>query len=106
MGAYGLVRIKWNYYPTPILYFLLGAIQIIYAASTSSGQKNLKKRIAYSSVSHMEQVMIEYVLFILTKWRNGYPNAKNIHDVQYLSLASLALPGMSGFFAELVVFLE
>uniref|UniRef100_A0A6N2MWA3 NADH:quinone oxidoreductase/Mrp antiporter transmembrane domain-containing protein n=1 Tax=Salix viminalis TaxID=40686 RepID=A0A6N2MWA3_SALVM len=38
---------------TPILYFLLGAIQIIYAASTSSGQKNLKKRIAYSSVSHM-----------------------------------------------------
>ncbi|KAL8128585.1 LOW QUALITY PROTEIN: hypothetical protein V2J09_017740 [Rumex salicifolius] len=32
---------------------IAGTVQIIYAASTSSGQRNLKKRIAYSSISHM-----------------------------------------------------
>jgi len=37
-----------------ILFFIfLFYIQIIYAASTSLGQRNVKKRIAYSSVSHM-----------------------------------------------------
>ena len=33
-------------------------IQIIYAASTSPGQRNLKQRIAYSSVSHMGFILI------------------------------------------------
>uniref|UniRef100_A0A6N2NDV2 Uncharacterized protein n=1 Tax=Salix viminalis TaxID=40686 RepID=A0A6N2NDV2_SALVM len=41
--------------------------------------------------------MIEYVLFILTKWRNGYPNAKNIHDVQYLIISFSCITGMSAF---------
>ncbi|GFP81660.1 NAD(P)H-quinone oxidoreductase chain 4 chloroplastic [Phtheirospermum japonicum] len=37
---------------------IIGATQIIYAASTSLGQRNLKKRIAYSSVSHMGFIII------------------------------------------------
>ncbi|RYQ83760.1 hypothetical protein Ahy_B10g102582 [Arachis hypogaea] len=37
---------------------LLGSIQIIYAALTSLGQHNLKKRIAYSSVSHMGFIIL------------------------------------------------
>nr|VDD65393.1 unnamed protein product [Brassica oleracea] len=53
----------WNYYLTLILCFpllmLVGTIQINnYAASTSPGQRNLKKRIAYSSVSHMGFIII------------------------------------------------
>uniref|UniRef100_A0A6N2MX77 Uncharacterized protein n=1 Tax=Salix viminalis TaxID=40686 RepID=A0A6N2MX77_SALVM len=31
---------------------------------------------------------------------NGYPNAKNIHDVQYLIISFSCITGMSGFFAE------
>lgn len=31
-----------------------------------------------------ELVMIDYVFFISTKWRNSYPNAKNIYDFHYL----------------------
>ncbi|CAN1866480.1 NAD(P)H-quinone oxidoreductase chain 4, chloroplastic, partial [Linum perenne] len=63
MGAYGLIRINMEFLPhahsifSPFL-IMVGAIQIIYAASTSSGQRNLKKRVAYSSVSHMGFLII------------------------------------------------
>ncbi|KAE9610900.1 putative oxidoreductase [Lupinus albus] len=55
MGAYGLVRINMELLPRAHSIFspwlmIIGSIQIIYAASTSLGQRNLKKRIAYSSV--------------------------------------------------------
>ncbi|KAL0532595.1 hypothetical protein IC582_031230 [Cucumis melo] len=48
MGAYGLVRINMELLPHAHSIFspwliILGIIQIIYAASTSSGQRNLKK---------------------------------------------------------------
>ncbi|CAN0930778.1 NAD(P)H-quinone oxidoreductase chain 4, chloroplastic, partial [Linum grandiflorum] len=63
MGAYGLIRINMEFLPrahsifSPLL-IMVGSIQIIYAASTSPGQRNLKKRIAYSSVSHMGFLII------------------------------------------------
>nr|WMV00888.1 NADH-plastoquinone oxidoreductase subunit 4 [Terniopsis yongtaiensis]WMV01196.1 NADH-plastoquinone oxidoreductase subunit 4 [Terniopsis yongtaiensis]WMV01273.1 NADH-plastoquinone oxidoreductase subunit 4 [Terniopsis yongtaiensis] len=63
MGAYGLVRINMELLPHAHSLFspwlvVIGAIQIIYAALTSSGQRNLKKRIAYSSISHMGFILI------------------------------------------------
>ncbi|KAK7240001.1 hypothetical protein RIF29_43212 [Crotalaria pallida] len=63
MGAYGLIRINMELLPRAHSIFspwlmILGSIQIIYAASTSLGQRNIKKRIAYSSVSHMGFIMI------------------------------------------------
>ncbi|KAF3449755.1 hypothetical protein FNV43_RR05833 [Rhamnella rubrinervis] len=63
MGAYGLVRINMELFPHAHSIFspwliIVGTIQIIYAASTSPGQRNLKKRIAYSSVSHMGFIII------------------------------------------------
>ncbi|KAL3648383.1 hypothetical protein CASFOL_007807 [Castilleja foliolosa] len=63
MGAYGLVRINMELFPHAHSIFspwliIIGATQIIYAASTSLGQRNLKKRIAYSSVSHMGFIII------------------------------------------------
>ncbi|KAL7245515.1 hypothetical protein ACSBR2_000783 [Camellia fascicularis] len=63
MGAYVLVRINMELLPhvhsifSPWL-MIVGTMQIIYAASTSPGQRNLKKRIAYSSVSHMGFIII------------------------------------------------
>nr|YP_010484118.1 NADH dehydrogenase subunit D [Piper hainanense]UVV36228.1 NADH dehydrogenase subunit D [Piper hainanense] len=146
MGAYGLIRINMELLPHAHSIFspwliLVGAIQIIYAASTSLGQRNLKRRIAYSSISHMGFTIIGIgsitdtglngallqiishgfigaALFFLAgtsydRIRLVYldemggiaiPMPKIFTMFSSFSMASLALPGMSGFVAELVIF--
>nr|YP_010210625.1 NADH-plastoquinone oxidoreductase subunit 4 [Paraboea sinensis]UBD08509.1 NADH-plastoquinone oxidoreductase subunit 4 [Paraboea sinensis] len=146
MGAYGLVRINMELFPHAHSIFspwlmIVGAMQIIYAASTSTGQRNLKKRIAYSSVSHMGFIIIGIgsitdmglngaflqiishgfigaALFFLAgttydRIRLVYldemggiaiPMPKIFTMFSSFAMASLALPGMSGFVAELIVF--
>nr|YP_010997819.1 NADH dehydrogenase subunit D [Oxandra martiana]WPF64462.1 NADH dehydrogenase subunit D [Oxandra martiana] len=146
MGAYGLIRINMELLPHAHSIFspwliIVGTIQIIYAASTSPGQRNLKKRIAYSSVSHMGFTIIGIgsitdmglngailqiishgfigaALFFLAgttydRIRLVYldemggiaiPMPKIFTMFSSFSMASLALPGMSGFVAESVVF--
>nr|AWI71184.1 NADH dehydrogenase subunit 4 [Secondatia densiflora] len=146
MGAYGLARINIellshaHYLFSPWL-VIVGAIQIIYAASTSLGQRNLKKRIAYSSVSHMGFLIIGIgsltdtglngallqiishgfigaALFFLAG--TAYDRTRLLYLDEMggiaitmpkiftmfssFAMASLALPGMSGFVAELIVF--
>nr|YP_010118412.1 NADH-plastoquinone oxidoreductase subunit 4 [Pilea plataniflora]QQY86029.1 NADH-plastoquinone oxidoreductase subunit 4 [Pilea plataniflora] len=145
MGAYGLVRINMELLPrahsvfSPCL-LIVGTIQIIYAASTSPDQRNLKKRIAYSSVSHMGFIilglgsisdtgingsilqiishgLIGAALFFLAG--TSYDRIRFVYldemggmaitipkiftTFSILSMASLALPGMSGFVAEFIV---
>nr|WOC92154.1 NADH-plastoquinone oxidoreductase subunit 4 [Utricularia subulata] len=146
MGAYGLVRVNMQLFPHAHYIFspwllIVGAIQIIYAALTSLGQTNLKKRIAYSSVSHMGFIVIGIgsitdmglngvllqiishgfigaALFFLAgitydRIRLVYLDEmggiailmpKLFTMFSSFSMASLALPGLSGFFAELLVF--
>nr|QHN54071.1 NADH dehydrogenase subunit 4 [Aglaonema costatum] len=146
MGAYGLIRINMEFLSHAHSIFspwlvIVGTIQIIYAASTSLGQRNLKKRIAYSSVSHMGFTIIGIgsitntglngailqllshgfigaALFFLggtscDRIRLVYldemggisiPMPKIFTMFSSFSMASLALPGMSGFVAESVVF--
>nr|YP_010550339.1 NADH-plastoquinone oxidoreductase subunit 4 [Sonerila cantonensis]UTM92400.1 NADH-plastoquinone oxidoreductase subunit 4 [Sonerila cantonensis] len=146
MGAYGLVRINMQLFPHAHSIFspwliIVGAIQIIYAALTSPGQRNLKKRIAYSSVSHMGFIIIGIGAItdtglngaLLQMISHGFIGAalfflagmtydrirlvyldnmggmaiflpKIFTLFSILSMASLALPGMSGFVAELIVF--
>nr|QBE88740.1 NADH-plastoquinone oxidoreductase subunit 4 [Hypertelis spergulacea] len=146
MGAYGLVRINMEFFPHAHSRFspwflIIGTMQIIYAALTSLGQKNLKKRIAYSSVSHMAFIIlgifslidtglhgtilqiishgfIGAALFFLggtsyDRVRLVYldemggiaiPMPKLFTLFSSFSLASLALPGMSAFIAEFLVF--
>nr|YP_010156170.1 NADH-plastoquinone oxidoreductase subunit 4 [Pilea cavaleriei]QQY85772.1 NADH-plastoquinone oxidoreductase subunit 4 [Pilea cavaleriei] len=146
MGAYGLVRINMELLPrahsvfSPCL-LIVGTIQIIYAASTSPAQRNLKKRIAYSSVSHMGFIIIGLgsisdtglngsILQIISHGLIGaalfflagtsYDRIRFVYldemggmaitipkiftTFSILAMASLALPGMSGFVAELIVF--
>nr|YP_009092044.1 NADH-plastoquinone oxidoreductase subunit 4' [Spirodela polyrhiza]AEK94391.2 NADH-plastoquinone oxidoreductase subunit 4 [Spirodela polyrhiza] len=147
MGAYGLIRINMEFLSHAHSLFspwlvIVGTIQIIYAALTSLGQRNLKKRIAYSSVSHMGFIIIGIgsltntglngailqllshgfigaALFFLggtscDRIRLVYldemggiaiPMPKIFTMFSSFSMASLALPGMSGFVAELIVFL-
>nr|UDD74147.1 NADH-plastoquinone oxidoreductase subunit 4 [Discaria chacaye] len=146
MGAYGVVRINMQLLPHAHSIFspwliIVGTIQIIYAASTSTGQRNLKKRIAYSSVSHMGFIIIGIgsisdtglngaVLQIISHGFIGaalfflagtsYDRIRLVYleemggmaiaipkiftNFSILSMASLALPGMSGFVAEFIVF--
>ncbi|WP_218081902.1 NAD(P)H-quinone oxidoreductase subunit 4 [Anthocerotibacter panamensis] len=147
MGGYALIRMNVGFFPDATRYFApvligLGIINIIYAALTSFAQPNLKRKIAYSSISHMGFVligigslteigmngaMLQMVshgligasLFFLVgatydrthtlilKQMGGIaekmPRIFTMFTV--CSFASLALPGMSGFVAELMVFI-
>ncbi|MBD3169127.1 MAG: NADH-quinone oxidoreductase subunit M [candidate division Zixibacteria bacterium] len=63
MGTYGLMRISYPMFPEAGVYYatpvaLLGMIAIIYGAFVSMAQKDLKKLVAYSSVSHMGYCML------------------------------------------------
>eukprot|EP00897_Mesotaenium_endlicherianum_P001214 jgi/Mesen1/111/ME1122523C07622 len=144
MGGYGLIRLNMELLSHAHSLFapwlvILGAAQIVYAALTSLAQRNLKRRIAYSSVSHMGFVMVGIgslsdlglsgamlqmishgligaALFFLAgtsydrtrtlileemgSWALQMP--KMFAMLSVASMASLALPGMSGFVAELM----
>ena len=63
VGGYGLIRIAYPIFPDGGVYFawmvgLLGVISIIYGAFNAMAMKDLKKLIAYSSVSHMGFVLL------------------------------------------------
>ena len=58
MGTYGMMRISFPIFPDATVYFavpmaILGVINIIYGALCAMAQSDLKKLVAYSSVSHM-----------------------------------------------------
>ena len=146
MGGYALLRMNAGMLPDAHAFFapvlvILGVVNIIYAAFTSFAQRNLKRKIAYSSISHMGFVLIGIASFtdlgvsgaMLQMISHGLIGAslffmvgctydrthtlmldemggigKKMNKVFAMwttcSLASLALPGMSGFVAELMVF--
>jgi NADH-quinone oxidoreductase subunit M len=63
MGAYGLIRICLGFFPDGAHDFagwlaVLAAINILYGAGVSMIQSDMKKMIAYSSVSHMGYVLL------------------------------------------------
>ena len=147
MAGYALIRMNIEMLPNAHVYFapvlaVLGVINIIYASLTAFAQKNLKRRMAYSSIAHMGFVLVGLAAFttlgisgaVLQMVSHGliaaslfflsgvtYERthtlamekmggmAKQMPVVFALftagSLASLALPGMSGFVGELTVFL-
>ncbi len=63
MGTYGFLRFNIPLFPEAALRFapwigLLGVIGILYGAAVSFPQKDVKKLVAYSSVSHLGFVML------------------------------------------------
>ncbi|MDJ0796287.1 MAG: NAD(P)H-quinone oxidoreductase subunit 4 [Calothrix sp. MO_167.B12] len=147
MGGYGLIRLNLETLSDAHIYFapvlaILGVVNIIYGGLNSFAQTNMKRRLAYSSVSHMGFVLlgiasytnlgvsgamlqmishglIAAVLFFLagvTYDRThtllmdkmggiGQVMPKVFALFTVGAMASLALPGMSGFVSELTVFL-
>ncbi len=63
MGTYGILRINYSLLPD-VTYAMagvmaaVGTINIIYGALCAMAQKDLKKLVAYSSISHMGYVML------------------------------------------------
>jgi len=63
MGTYGLIRFNLQLFPQSSLEFasflsVIGVIGIIYGALVSMVQKDVKKLVAYSSVSHMGFILL------------------------------------------------
>lgn len=146
MGGYGLIRLNMEMLNDAHVYFapvlaIIGVVNIVYGALTSFGQTNMKRRLAYSSVSHMGFVLlgiasytdlgvsgamlqmishglIAAVLFFLAGVTYDRTHTLALNEMGGIgqampkvfalftagAMASLALPGMSGFASELSVF--
>ncbi|MEH1921310.1 NAD(P)H-quinone oxidoreductase subunit 4 [Nostoc sp.] len=146
MGGYGLIRLNLELLPDAHIYFapvlaIVGVVNIIYGALNSFAQTNMKRRLAYSSISHMGFVLlgiasftdlgingamlqmishglIASVLFFLAGVTYDRTHTMVMKDMGGIgqampkvfalftigTMASLALPGMSGFAGELSVF--
>lgn len=69
MGTYGILRVNFAMFPeiTAELAFwflgALGAFNIVYGALCAMAQRDLKKLVAYSSISHMGYVMLGMASF-------------------------------------------
>ena len=150
MGGYGLIRIAYPFFPgvvahggwVEVLVVALSLISIVYGALVAMAQTDLKKLVAYSSVSHMGFVTlgiqsltaeglngamymmlahgtISAMLFMLVGVIYDRAHHRDIDRFgglawvmpTYFTLAafgffaSLGLPGLSGFIAEITVFL-
>jgi len=68
MGTYGILRISYPILPEATIYFstflaIMGVVNIIYGALCAMAQKDLKKLVAYSSISHMGYVLLGMASF-------------------------------------------
>jgi NADH-quinone oxidoreductase subunit M len=68
MGGYGLIRLAFPLFPEAALYFApllatLAVIAIVYGALVAMVQPDMKKLVAYSSVSHMGFVVLGIAAF-------------------------------------------
>ena len=154
MGGYGLLRINVGLFPGQTEQFswaivTLGVVSVLYGAVVTIRQTDLKRLIAYSSVSHMGLVLVGIgsvgvsegtlaitglngaamqlfthgtitgLLFLAVGLVYEKAHTRYIPDLGGLAgrmplvaiamliagLASLGLPGLSGFVSELLVFL-
>jgi NADH-quinone oxidoreductase subunit M len=144
-GAYGLLRFIVPLFPSASITFapigmLLGVIGILYGAKLAFAQVDLKRLIAYTSVSHMgfvilgvftfnilayQGVVLQMIahgistgaLFILAGQLYERIHTRDINEMGGLwekvpvmgsiglifSMASLGLPGLGNFIAELLI---
>ncbi|UCH51305.1 MAG: NADH-quinone oxidoreductase subunit M [Chloroflexota bacterium] len=146
MGGYGMIRLCVSIFPAVALQYAplltaLAAVSVLYGAAVTLRQKDLKRLIAYSSVSHMGYVLlgifalsqvsmngavlqmfshgiITGLLFAMVGVVYDKAHERNLDNLGGLArqmpvavvvfsiagLASLGLPGTSGFAAEFITF--
>ena len=154
MGGYGMIRVSVEMFPDVVvdaarILVVLGVINVLYGAAITLRQTDLKRLVAFSSISHMGYVLIGIasvagvagtvspvgltgasmqlfthgtitgLLFLLVGLLYDKAHTRYIPDLGGLAtrmpvvaaaflvagMASLGLPGTSGFVSELLVFL-
>ena len=147
MGAYGMFRLPLAFFPHAAEHFqfwllTFGMVSLVWGAVVCLGQTNLKKMVAYSSVSHMGVIMIGiatmqplgwaaalFMMFahgiispmlfaVCGAFKHHYHSmeigamrgmAKHspwlATSMMFAWMASLGLPLLAGFVAELMMFL-
>ena len=147
MGTYGMLRIGWAILPDATRWgapavAVLGAISVVYGAFCALGQTDLKRLVAYSSISHLGYCLlgmaaltpialggaifqmishgvVSAMLFLLVgvlydrTHERGLDAFGGVATVMpryavvfaFAFLASLGLPGLSGFIGELMTLL-
>ncbi len=147
MGGYGILRIALPILPEQahdfrVILAAIAGFSVVYGAVITLQQRDLKRLVAYSSVSHMGYVLlgvaalgavglsgaalqmfthgtITGLLFVMVGLVYERTHTREISEMSGLmhrmpligtvmliaGLASLGLPGMSGFVAELTTFL-
>jgi len=103
LGGYGLIRFAVALFPNAALTYapliiVLSLIAIIYGALVALVQPDLKKLVAYSSVSHMGFVTLGVFVFQPQALAALTPVYAAIFG--FFILASIGLPGLSGFVGE------
>jgi NADH-quinone oxidoreductase subunit M len=146
MGGYGMIRLCVTIFPAVALHYApllvaFAVVSVLYGAAVTLRQKDLKRLIAYSSVSHMGYVLlgifalsqvsltgaalqmfshgiITGLLFAMVGLVYDKSHERNLDNLGGLArqmpvivvvfsiagLASLGLPGTSGFAAEFITF--
>lgn len=146
MGGYGMIRVCVSIFPEIALQYaplfvVLAVVNVLYGAGVTMRQKDLKRLIAYSSVSHMGYVLLGIfalspvsltgatlqmfshgivtgLLFAIVGLVYEKSHERNLDNLGGLArqmpviavvftiagLASLGLPGTSGFAAEFITF--
>jgi len=146
MGGYGMIRVCVSIFPAVALQYAplfvaLAVVNVLYGAGVTMRQKDLKRLIAYSSVSHMGYVLLGIfalspvsltgatlqmfshgivtgLLFAMVGLVYEKSHERNLDNLGGLArqmpviavvftvagLASLGLPGTSGFAAEFITF--
>ena len=154
MGGYGMIRVSVAMFPSVIveaaqLIAILGLVNVLYGAVITLRQTDLKRLVAFSSISHMGYVligissiagvagsvspmgltgatmqmfthgMITGLMFLAVGLLYDKAHTRSIPELGGLAgrmpilavtfliagLASLGLPGTSGFISELLIFL-
>lgn len=145
MGAYGMFRLPLALFPDALIFYqdlimAIGLISLVWGAVVCLGQSNLKRMVAYSSVSHMGVILlgiasmqpIGYAAALFMMFAHGIISPMlfavcgafkhHYHSMEigsmrgmakwspYLAvymmfawMASLGLPLLAGFVAELMV---
>ncbi|MDP6865046.1 MAG: NADH-quinone oxidoreductase subunit M [Candidatus Poseidoniaceae archaeon] len=147
MGAYGMFRLPLALFPDALMHYqhcimAIGLISLVWGAFVCLGQTNLKKMVAYSSVSHMGVILlgiasmqpIGYAAALFMMFAHGIISPMlfavcgafkhHYHSMEigamrgmakfspflavymmFAWMASLGLPLLAGFVAELMVLL-
>jgi len=99
MGAYGFLRFILPLFPEASLFYspyvcFLASLGIVYGALMALAQEDIKKLIAYSSVSHMGYVILGFFVF------NSYALVGGYYQMITHGLSSAALFALVGFLYE------